>query len=309
MPVLAGCGSKANTNTDSDRLSSAEFAFLVGYGSTAQDEPVRSQAEQILDQRCMRARGFQYLIGTPPSSSGGDFPEQSYIPGVGAARTEALAVAQRRQTGYHLFTGYAPRSSGSIPPNDLYVRSLSPAEQARYSRALFGPPTQMKTLHTPTGGTYTYPTGGCVAQGQRRLYGSPDAAQNVLVMPGYLLSKLGDETVVDPAVVAKNDDWSRCVSKATGQSFKTPKDIIERLQREYTAQGPSQEVRSREIAYAVADTRCQFRTGLAATYAKVFRRRADHLAKPTRRLLLRSLEVEHTATRRAQRIISEASAR
>jgi hypothetical protein len=310
LPVLAACGSKASTGGSSNRLSPSEFAFLAGYGATAQDQPVRDHAEQILDQRCMQARGFRYYTGgSGASAQNGDSPEDhSYVPGVGPTRTEALAVAERRQTGYHLFAAYAPQSPSSIPINDQYVRSLGATEQARYQRALFGPSTKMKTIHTPTGGTYTYPTSGCVAKGQVQLYGSVDAAQNVLTLPGYLLAKLGQETVADPAVVAKNDDWSRCVSRATGVSFKTPHDIIERLQREYTAQGATQAVRSREIAYAVADTRCQFRTGLAAVYAKVLRRRANQLAGPTRRLLLQTFEVEHQATARAQRTLSSAGA-
>jgi hypothetical protein len=308
VPVLAACGSKASTGS-SNRLSPSEFAFLVGYGATAQDQPVRDHAEQILDQRCMQARGFRYYTGGPSASSqNGDTADQhSYVPGVGPTRTEALAVAERRQTGYHLYESYAKQSPRNIPINDQYVRSLSAAEQARYSGALFGSQTKMKTIHTPTGGTYTYPTTGCVARGQAELYGSVDAAQNVLTLPGYLLAKLGQDTVADPAVVAKDDDWSRCVSRATGVSFKSPHDIIQRLQREYAAQGATQVVRSQEISYAVADTRCQFRTGLAAVYAKVFRRRADQLAGPTRRLLLQTFEVEHQATARAQQILSSAS--
>jgi hypothetical protein len=306
LPVLAACGSKASTGSSSNRLSPSEFAFLVGYGATAQDQPVRDHAEQILDQRCMQARGFRYYIGGPSISSqnGDSADDHSYIPGIGTTRTEALAVAHRRQTGYHLYAAYAKQASGNVPINDQYVRSLSAAEQARYQRALFGSQTKMKTIHTPTGGTYTYPTTGCVAKGQAQLYGSVDAAQNVLTLPGYLLAKLGQDTVADSAVVAKTDDWARCVSRATGVSFKTPQDIIERLQREYTAQGATQAVRNQEISYAVADTRCQFRTGLAAAYAKVFRRRADQLAGSTRRLLLQTFEVEHKATARAQQILS-----
>lgn len=308
LPVLAACGSKASTGS-SNRLSPSEFAFLVGYGATAQDQPVRDHAEQILDQRCMQARGFRYYLSASSDSTqnGDTADDHSYVPGVGPTRTEALAVAQRRQTGYHLYAAYAKQTPGNVPINDQYVRSLSAAEQARYSRALFGSQTKMKTIHTPTGGTYTYPTTGCVARGQAQLYGSVDAAQNVLTLPGYLLAKLGQDTVADSAVVAKTDDWARCVSRATGASFKTPQDIIERLQREYTAQGATQAVRNQEISYAVADTRCQFRTGLAAAYAKVFRRRADQLAGPTRRLLLQTFEVEHRATTRAQQILASAS--
>jgi hypothetical protein len=258
----------------------------------------------------MSRAGFRYIVDTSTTpESQGDSPDRPYIPGVGATRTEALAVAERRQTGYHLYQAYAPASSQSVPPNDLYVRSLSPAQQARYSRALFGPQTQHKTLHLPSGGTYTYPTAGCVAKGQTELYGSPEAAQKVIVLTGDLVVQLGNATTSDPAVVAKSRAWSRCVSAATGIHFAKPHDIIARLQREYAAQpGNALAVRKHEIAYAVADTRCQFQTGLASVYARAFRQNADQLAGPTRRLLLQTLVTERGATQRAERIVSEASA-
>ena len=257
----------------------------------------------------MRALGFRYVVG-PPETAAAQAPAENepYLPGVGPTRTEALAVAQRKQAGYHLFAAYAPASSSSIPPNDQYVRTLSPAQQVRYSRALFGPESRQKTLHLPFGATYTFPTSGCIAKGQAELYGSAEAAQYVVVLPQSLLAQVSSATLLDRAVVAKSRNWSRCVSKATAESFKTPHDIIERLQREYATQGPTQAVRNREIAYAVADTRCQFRTGLATVYAKVFRREADQLAGRTRRLLLQTLEAEQQATARAERILSSAGA-
>jgi len=122
VPVLAACGSKASTGS-STRLSPAEFAFLVNYGATAQDQPIRDRAEQILDQRCMQARGFRYYPGGPSASSqnGDSLDQHPYVPGVGSTRTEALAVAQRQQTGYHLYPAYAKQAAGSIPLNDQYV--------------------------------------------------------------------------------------------------------------------------------------------------------------------------------------------
>jgi hypothetical protein len=133
LPVLAACGSKASTGSSSNGLNPSEFAFLVGYGATAQDQPVRDHAEQILDQRCMQARGFRYYVGGPSISSqnGDSADDHSYIPGIGTTRTEALAVAHRRQTGYHLYAAYAKQASSNVPINDQYVRSLSAAEQAR----------------------------------------------------------------------------------------------------------------------------------------------------------------------------------
>jgi hypothetical protein len=308
--ALAACGSTSKHTSSSQRLSSAEFSFLVGYGQTAQDQPVLSQAEQILDQRCMHKAGFRYVVdpSTGSASQEGGGQNHPYIPGVGATRTEALAVAERRQTGYHLYQAYAP-SSQTTPANDLYVRSLSPAQQARYSRVLFGPQSQHKTLHLPSGGTFTFPTLGCVAKGQTALYGSPEDAQKVIVLTGDLVVQLGNATTSDPAVAAKSRAWSKCVSAATGVHFAKPHDIIARLQREYAAQpGNALAVRKQEIAYAVADARCQFRTGLASAYAKAFRQQADQIAGPTRRLLLQTLEVERSATQRAERIVSEASA-
>jgi hypothetical protein len=300
LSVPAGCGGSSGTGR-TDRLKPAEFEFLAGYGATTQGKPVRDQAEQILDRRCMNAHGFTYVEAPPSRSDAAD--SQPYVLGVGPAGSEALAVERRRQTGYHLFEAYRP-AGANVPPNDRYVATLSPARRARYASALFGSPAQHKTVHTPTGGTYTYPTGGCVAAAQTELYGSPDAAVLVTTMREDLLTSVVQATERDPRIVAKQRDWSRCVSRATGESFSQPHDIVKRLRAAYDASGATPAVHRREIAYAVADTRCTFRTGLAGLYAQVLRERADALAGPTRRLLLQSLETERRATAKAERIVA-----
>lgn len=298
LAVCGGAVSAGRASTvPSSRLGSAEFAFLVGFGRTARDQPLRDRAEQILDQRCMNKRGFKYIVGPAGSAARSVLLNEPYVPGVGATRTEALAVALRRRVGYHLYAAYHP---GPVPPNDQYVRSLSPAEQARYSRALFGPQSAHQTIHEPGGGSLTFPTRGCVAQGQERLYGSPKAAQEVLTFPGDWLAQIGTRTTSDPAVVAKGEPWSRCASAAIGIHVATPDEIVQRLKRDYAREGGTRAMHRREIAYAVADARCQFRSGLAAVYATTLRRDADQLSRPTRRLLSHLLQVERTATQRAR---------
>jgi hypothetical protein len=301
--VLAGCGSPASTG--SSHLTEAEFEYLAGYGASSHDQPLRDRAERIVDQRCMGSHGFKYLVSVP--ASGGqarsDTANQPYLPGIGTARTEELAVARRRESGYHLF-GQGDAGGPGVPANDAYVRTLSPDARARYTRALFGPSSARATIHLPTGGSIDYPTQGCVAAGQTKLYGSPTAAQNVLTLPQSLLEQVVAATQRDRAVTAKGAAWSKCVTAATGHHFATPRDIVHALQRAYAAHGRTQAVHRREIAYSVADTRCTFRTGLTAAYARVFRHEADAIAGPTRRALLRSLETEHQATARAERILA-----
>ena len=300
--LFAVCAGAANAGRDSigstTQLGSAEFAFLVGYGRTARDLPLRDRAEQILDKRCMNRKGFKYVLG-PAERLSSVIANEPYVPGLGPTRTEALAVALRRRVGYHLYDSYHP---GPVPPNDQYVRSLSPADQARYSRAMFGPQSARQTIREPGGGSLSFPTKGCVAEGQKQLYGSPLAAQEVLVFPGDWLAQLGTKTTSDPAVAAKGKPWSRCISAATGIDFATPDQIVQRLKRDYATQGGTKAMHRREIAYAVADARCQFRIGLATVYATTLRRYADQLSGRTRDLLTRLLQVEHAATQQAKHV-------
>jgi hypothetical protein len=307
--VLAGCNSSASTGSSASHLTQAELEFLAGYGSSMQSTPLRDQATQLLIKKCMAGRGLKYITGVPSGSSGqsSDTSRQPYLPGLGTARNEALAVKRRQDSGYHLFSNYRTGNASSVPPNDLYVRSLGPAERDAYSRALFGRQARSKTIRLPNGATLTYPTEGCVAESQTQLYGSSGAAQRTLALPQALLEQVVAATNSDPAVTAKNSDWSKCVSAATGRSFATPDKIVAGLQREYDAHGASQAVRRREIAYSVADTRCTFRTGLAPAYASAFRRQADKVVGPTRRLLQQTLEIVRTATVRAERVVTSAT--
>jgi hypothetical protein len=298
--LAAACASEASraSSRHPGHLSAAAFAFLVGYGQTAEDGRVLDRAEQILDKRCMNRLGFQYILD--PSAWQASVDDRPYVPGIGPTRTEALAVAQRMRTGYHLYSAYHP---GKVPPNDQYVRSLSPAEQARYVRALFGPHSAYQKIHEPGGGSLSFPTKGCVAKGQRQLYGTPLTFQEVSVFPGDWLAQLGRKTTSEPAVVAKGKPWSRCVTAAIGIHFPTPDAIVERLKREYATEGATTAMHRREIAYAVADARCQFRSGLATVYARIFRQLADQLSRRTNRLLLELLDAERSATLRADQIV------
>ena len=304
--LLAACAGTASKSSAASKpppahLSSADFALLVDYGSTAKDQPVRNHAEQTLDKRCMNKHGFEYILD--PSTWHAGSQDQPYVPGIGATRTEVMAVVQRLRTGYHLYSDYRP---SKVPPNDQYVRSLSPAEQTRYIRALFGPQSKYQTIHEPGGGTISFPTAGCVAQGERRLYGSPKAAQELLVFPGDLQGILGNKTTVDPAVVAKGKPWSDCVTAAVGAPFATQQEIVDSLKQDYAAKGATPAIHHREIAYAVADAICQFQSGLATVYARAFHRLADQLPASTRRLLAHLLVVDHAAAQRARLTLSPA---
>lgn len=301
--LSAACASTASkasaaSKSSTSPLSSAEFALLVGYGATARDQPIRDHAEQTLDRRCMRKHGFKYILD--PSTWRANPEDRNYVPGIGTTRTERSAVALRRLTGYHLYSAKAAQ----VPANDQYVRSLSPADQARYMLAEFGPQSKYQTIHQPGGGTLSFPTAGCVARAQIRLYGSAKAAQELLVFPGDFLAQLGKQTTSDGTVVTKGKPWSRCTSAAIGIHIASVTDIVDRLKREYAANGMNATTHRREIAWAVADTRCQFRTGLAAAYAQAFHQQADQLRAPTRRLLQRLLGVEQLATRRARHVVA-----
>ncbi|MFF1306733.1 hypothetical protein [Streptomyces sp. NPDC058307] len=244
--VLTGC----MADTDAvHRTSPAVRADATTAGEKltyAQDLRI-SDAEQHLITSCMRKQGFRYWEEKP------------------------LSLAESRPVGYvqddvdwARSHGYGSRIMAKEDrarlrnPNIAYRKSLSRSRQRAYDIAMDGDrDAVVLKSRTPSGGTITKQSGGCVGQAEKTLYGDPAAwfRADVTVSnlrPLYVGKLLGDKEFKSAV-----GSWSRCMSEA-GHPFPDP-DAARRSTREHSAeQTRAEEARTfaNEIRIAVADATC-----------------------------------------------------
>lgn len=303
LAAATGCGGSLNGTRS---LNSSEFAFLAGGGVIPQDQQYLFSATQQLIHQCMTARGFRYIpahlaTASPLAAANNELTTD------GQAPSESVQLLQRERVGYGIYETFLPKTSSSeestTPPNDLYVRALTPATQERYMQALEGSPSQRAQASPPGGPAYTYVTGGCIGRVDSELYGSPAVANSIVATPQSIRLQVISETQSNPTVVGEKLAWSKCMAAITGRDFADPPAVESWLDSQYSHAGPATALRHLEIALATADTRCAYKTGLAQGYAFTFRRLANHLSPSLQGTLLSLLEQDRSATRRAQSIL------
>ncbi|WP_034091506.1 hypothetical protein [Streptacidiphilus albus] len=208
-------------------------------------------AQQVLVQQCMARLGYHYLI----TSAG---PEPA------ADVTTADVDGTASPPSY----GVTPGSvAGATPAQDLYVRGLAPAQQARYLTALNGSADQRIALALPSGATVAFGTGGCLGQARDELYGSIQAAMESAAVPQdvqqLLEGFLGSDRSYQTAIGA----WQRCMV-ASGQSARTPAALIGSIQSLASTGVSGKTLAARQSADARDDLVCDARSGLRRTLAQ-----------------------------------------
>ncbi|MGW3104594.1 hypothetical protein [Streptomyces sp. NPDC001100] len=209
-------------------------------------------ALQILTQRCMRDRGLRYLV----TSAG---PQ----PPTGA--TTADSIGSRSAPGYGVSTTLGRMNSGDTA-EDRYVRSLSTAEQARYTAALDGRTDQATPLTLPSGASGTYGTGGCMAQARARLYGTVQAAFEDTLVPQDVDHLLEAYLASNHSYQRALGRWQRCMTNA-GRPARTPTALIQSLQAEAVKGASASTLAREQRAAAVADQHCDAESELRRTGA------------------------------------------
>ncbi|MEV5954378.1 hypothetical protein AB0M11_11485 [Streptomyces sp. NPDC051987] len=209
-------------------------------------------ALQILTQRCMRDRGLRYLV-----TSAGPLPP--------AGATTAETIGSRSAPGYGVSTALGRMNSGPTA-QDRYVRSLSAAEQARYTTALDGPAGRTAPLTLPSGASGSYATDGCVARARAGLYGTVRAALEDTLVPqdvGHLLERY---LTTDSSYQKALKRWQECMA-GTGHAAQTPAALIQSLQAKAVQGASAPQLAREQRAAATADQRCDAQSGLRATAA------------------------------------------
>ncbi|KMS69991.1 hypothetical protein ACM01_32855 [Streptomyces viridochromogenes] len=209
-------------------------------------------AQQALDQRCMRKLGLRYLI----TRAG---PE----PSAGITTADVLGTGSPAGYGVLPTAGEGPQDA---PAQDRYVQSLPPAERARYVTALSGRPDQQAALTLPSGDKGAHATGGCSARTQERLYGSVRAAFEDILVPQDVNLLFAGYLAHDRHYKAALGRWQRCMA-GQGHRAQSPTALIQSLQHQADRGTDAASLDREQRAAATADRRCDGESGLRATLA------------------------------------------
>lgn len=273
-------------------LSARAYAFAVGGDANAPGGAVLLHAEQVLRERCMRQRGFGYIVLPPPARTAlpsvTGYPSTFYPQPLLTAYPESALLALREREGFGLASALATQGHDT-DPNDQYLKTLSPAQQRLWRTAWMG-------------------RNGCYGQTEVQLFGSRRAANLEQLLPTKIYDEpntavytpRGSISPSNPATRNAAAAWARCMQATTGQTWTDENALVTSLSDQHNAFAKS------EIHLAVADTKCAYRTGQAQTFAAAFRRAATQLP-PTTTAELRFLLARRNAwIKKANDIVASA---
>lgn len=214
-------------------------------------QTVLAEAQSLLTQKCMAARGFVYTSQTTPTQ------EQALLQGIEYGfngpfgRANWLTISLNDASTY----GYGQPAADSAPPSGgLFLGGFSSFNALKQHPAL-----AMALLGFAPG----------VSIGPVRQPGCLNVANNEIYRPGS--SQLGDPvpaiaqqaslwTQTDPRVLAVNAAWSRCMARR-GYHYGSP-------QQAASHNWPTSPTAS-ETATAVADVSCRQQVNLTNTWLTV----------------------------------------
>jgi hypothetical protein len=241
LAALTGCASSRSprpaTSAPVPALGPARSVLTSTAASLRVDWYLTGAANR-LTARCMQRMGFTYV--TPDIG-----PEPSL----------------HTITAYSLGTGH-PATYG-VTPESLADPPAEPDEKrAGYTIAFAGLSSQVASVTLATGDSYSYETGGCLADARKKLYGSTRA----FVVSFYLVQ---DErglfvrfTGTDRPYLSALHSWRACM-KAAEFPAKSPEDAADSLQRLILVHhAGTAETMRRQTAMAEADTACDKRSRL-----------------------------------------------
>ena len=214
-------------------------------------QTVLAEAQVLLTQKCMAARGFAYTSQATPSQ------EQALLQGIeygfngpyGRANWLTISLSDARTYGYS-----QPPATSSPPQDGVFLGGFSSFNDLKQHAALavallgFAPGVSIGPVREP----------GCL-----------NVANNEIYRPGS--SQLGDPvpaiaqqasmwTQTDPQVVAVNAAWSRCMARR-GYHYGSPQQAA----GHNWPKNPT----AAETATAVADVTCKQQVNLTNTWLTV----------------------------------------
>lgn len=235
--ALTGCGA------DSGPARTAEPAG-EGRALTKAERGLLEDAEGLLVRDCMRDRGFEIFLGE--TSNDADEPRSTPMYGnddIAYARQHGLGIGDREQA----------RDSD---PNSRYVDGLSRTEQAEYSVALNGDPTDeehMVTVDLPGGYRVSYNSESCRSVAKAELYGDFARWTTVETRVNNLSTTYGAKVAENKGYRKVLASWRTCM-RDKGQPAESPTELRDQFMKH--PEDPE------TTAAAVAEAQCGKASGL-----------------------------------------------
>ncbi|PZG20086.1 hypothetical protein [Nonomuraea aridisoli] len=221
------------------------------------------EAEQLLTQSCMRARGFRiWVVPRTPLPEDRDFP---YV------------VDDTRWAREHGYGSDMQRRRDQVrasDPNRRYFQSLSPADRMRGMDALHGKRDGGRLEVTvPNGMNFTRYTEGCTARAQEQLYGDLEGWFRSSTITNVLDDMGRGKVFAEQEFKDAVKDWAACMRKR-GFRHATPEET-----RRAFSEPSDAAARTKEIRTAVAEADCARSSGLSDTALRLEKRQRDRLAE------------------------------
>jgi hypothetical protein len=255
VPAAAGFNGRPKITMPPIPSSASGQAISLPLNSYADvsglQQTVLAEAQVLLTQKCMAARGFVYTSQATPSQ------EQALLQGIeygfngafGRANWLTISLSDASTYGYG-----QPAAASSPPQGGVFLGGFSSFNDLKQHAALavallgFAPGVSIGPVREP----------GCL-----------NVANNEIYRPGS--SQLGDPvpaiaqqasmwTQTDPRVVTVNAAWSRCMARR-GYHYDSPQQAADHN----WPKSPT----AAETATAVADVTCKQRVNLTNTWLTV----------------------------------------
>ncbi len=282
--LLFGCGHPQPKSEPAPRpvsgpqqLDQATIDMITNSGSYPNRQYRVALVDMALTEECMRNAGISWSGAVdepnPDADAGG-----------------AVSVDWVRHHGYGLSDG----ETTSGQPQQ------SSGEDTRLRATLLGPPNELAKMTAPNGVIYWYPKQGCAARAHIAVYGDLDTWARITYVPQEINLVLSGQANTDERYHAVLRSWRDCMAQHH-YSYVSPQDITSALAEAYrTDREALVERRTKEIAIAMQDLRCNQQVHLSQTALQLRREYAQKI-DPQQRAKMAQLSALFTAAERRSR--------
>ena len=207
--LVAGCGEKKSNEPPK------ELEEQLGFSREGELE-LQSRVEGRI-QTCMKSQGFDYVPVDP-------LAQQQAITGKAKLSDEDFI----KEFGYGISTLFG-RTSQQANPNDRIRKSLGPADQRAYDRALGGDNPTVTFAEALDSGDFSE-LGGCTKQATDEVFGGAALLSELVGK----LDELDERIVQDQRMVNATENWSSCLADK-GFRYEEPDAIDEDLLKRFRA--------------------------------------------------------------------------